>query len=416
MFSIECIKLNLRLAKILLTTALVAGCSGGGSSSGTTQPPPPTVPVIGVGPALCSNGTADGFPCRALRLHKNVGLGLLGAGTGNDIWGWTDPQDQAEYAIIGLNNGTAFVNVTDPDNPVVIGRLPTAAGSSDWRDIKVAQDHAYIVADNVGNHGMQVFDLTRLRGASVGQNFVPDTVYGDFRTAHNLAINEATHFAYAVGSNTCSGGLHMIDISTAKNPLFAGCHVADGETHDAQCVTYSGPDTDYTGREICFNSNEDHVAIVDVSVKSSTLTLATFTYSQLGYVHQGWLTEDQRFLFIGDEADEQTFSTNTRTLVFDVSDLDSPVFRYAHTATTRSIDHNLYVRGNRLYQANYSSGLRILEFSDPSIDTLNEIAWFDTRPEDDDVSFTGAWSVYPYFASGNLIVSDTRRGLFIVSF
>ena len=76
----------------------------------------------------------------------------------------------------------------------------------------------------------------------------------------------------------------------------------------------------------------------------------------------------------------------------------------------------MYVAGNRLFQANYSSGLRVLECTDRSTDTLSEVASFDTRPEDNAVSFNGAWSVYPYFGSGTIIVSDVQRGLFVLSF
>jgi choice-of-anchor B domain-containing protein len=368
-----------------------------------------------VGPAACIAGRADGYPCSGIRLRKNVTLAQLGGGTGNDVWGWVDPLNGDEYAIIGLNNGVAFVDVTVPDIPIVVGRMATQTGSSVWRDIKVAQDHAYVVADNVGNHGMQVFDLTRLRGAGPNQVFLPDVVYGDFGSAHNLAINEQTNYAYAVGSNTCGGGLHMIDISAPINPVFAGCHSVDGDTHDAQCVLYTGPDPDHAGKEICFNANEDHVVIVDVTNKPAPVTLADFVYPNLGFVHQNWLTEDQRFMLLGDELDEQLTGQRTRTLVFDVSDLDAPVFLYGHLAATASVDHNLYVRGNRVYQANYTAGLRILEFTNLATDTLTQVAYFDTRPENDAVTFDGAWSVYPFLPSGVILVSDIQRGLFILS-
>ena len=180
-------------------------------------------------------------------------------------------------------------------------------------------------------------------------------------------------------------------------------------------MTYDGPDTDHVGSEICFNSNEDHVAIVDVTDKSSPQTLSTFVYANLGFVHQNWLSEDQHYLFIGDEFDELNAGVPTSTVVADVGDLDAPVVAFIHEAGTASVDHNMYVRGNLLYQANYSSGLRVLEFGDLSTDTLNEVAFFDTRPQDDAPNLGGAWSVYPYFASGVLVVSDTLGGLFVVS-
>jgi choice-of-anchor B domain-containing protein len=338
----------------------------------------------------------------------------MGGTEGNDIWGWVDAQTGNEYALMGLSNGTAFVDVSDPEAPVFLGRLPTQTVEVLWRDIKVYQDHAYIVSDNGGAHGMQVFDLTRLRGQAAPQTFMADVVYGDFEEAHNIAINEDSGFAYAVGTETCGGGLHMIDISTPINPLFAGCYDTVG-THDTQCVTYQGPDAAHVNREICFNSNGGHVEIVDVTDKSAPVKLSTITYPQVGFVHQGWLTEDHQFFLLNDEGDENEFAVLTTTHVFDFSDLDAPAYIYPYRATTSTVDHNLYVLGNRVFEANYSSGLRVLEFVDLANSDLMEIAFFDTFPASNAPNTLGAWSVYPYLPSGNIIVSDSTTGLFILS-
>jgi len=364
---------------------------------------------------VCAGGDAGGFACSGVDLRSRLPISAMDGVGGNDIWGWFDAQEGREYALMGLRNGTAFVDVTDPENPVFLGRLPTQTSSSIWRDIKVYQDHAYIVADGAGAHGMQVFDLTRLRGVRTAQDWLPDTVYGDFANAHNLAINEDTGFAYAVGTNTCSGGLHMIGLADPGNPLFAGCHPVTPDTHDAQCVVYGGPDANFAGREICFNSNENHVEVADVTNKGNPVTVSQSAYPQLGFVHQAWLTEDQRFLFVGDELDEPNFGVPTRTHVFDVSDLSSPQYLYPYEAATTSIDHNLYVLGNRVYQANYSAGLRVLEFGDLANGEIAEIAFFDTVPETGVGSFDGAWSVYPYLPSGTIIVSDGIHGLFVLT-
>ena len=154
-----------------------------------------------------------------------------------------------------------------------------------------------------------------------------------------------------------------MDIRTPNNPLFAGCHDTV-RTHDTQCVVYRGPDAEHRDRQICFSSNGNHVEEVDVTDKFAPLTLSSSTYPQLAYVHQGWLTEDHRFFLLGDELDESSFGLSTRTHVFDVSDLDAPAHLFAHDLGTRAIDHNLYVRDNRVYEANYTSGLRVLELGD----------------------------------------------------
>ena len=395
-------------------TLSLAAC-GGSSGGPTTGPPPPPPPSLSTGPEACTGGDAGGFACSGIDLRSRVPINEMDGNGGNDIWGWVDAQTSREYALMGLRNGTAFVDITDPEAPVFLGRLPTQTSSSIWRDIKVYQDHAYIVADGAGPHGMQVFDLTRLRGVTAPQAWLPDIVYGDFQNAHNLAINEDTGFAYAVGTNTCGGGLHMIDLADPGNPMFAGCHLVTPDTHDAQCVVYEGPDGNFAGREICVNSNENHVEIADVTNKSDPVQLSATAYPQLGFVHQAWLTEDHRFLFVGDELDEANFGVPTRTHVFDVSNLASPQYLYPYEAATSTVDHNLYVLGNRVFQANYSAGLRVLEFGDLASQEIAEIAFFDTVPQSGVGSFDGAWSVYPYLPSGTIIVSDGIYGLFVLT-
>jgi choice-of-anchor B domain-containing protein len=400
---------NFSLLAILL---IAAGCSSSSSGGGNTTEPPPTEPP-------------PTEPPPPPPLRSRVPNNEMGGGDGNDIWGWVDPMNDDEYAIMGLTNGTAFVDVTDPENPVFIGHLATNTVDSSWRDMKVYMDHAYIVADGAGAHGMQVFDLTRLRTAVPPENFMPDTVYTDFGNSHNIAINEATGFAYAVGTDTCDEGLHMVDITTPNSPMFAGCY-DEQDIHDTQCVTYMGPDMDHAGSELCFNSASSNTAnnlpigthnvgIVDVTNKAAPVTIFERDYPEAGFAHQGWLTDDHRFFLLGDEADETGLSVPTRTLVFDVSDLDAPVFVAAYEAATASIDHNLYIVGNRVYQANYTSGVRILEFGDLAMMDIMEIAFFDTFPDSAGASFDGLWSVYPYFPSGNIIASDRANGLFILT-
>ena len=406
----------LKPASGVVWTLLACGCGDGGNGGDDALPETPVTPAppFGSETVQCENGRAGEYPCSGVALRSRVTLATMGGNRGNDIWGWVDAQTDREYALMGMSNGTAFVDVTEPENPRALGILPTRTVASIWRDIKVYRDHAYVVADNAGAHGMQVFDLTRLRDAVPSERFMSDTVYVDFENAHNLAIDEDTGFAYAVGTNTCGHGLHIIDIRTPNNPLFAGCH-STVTTHDTQCVVYDGPDAQHLGREICVSSNENHLEVVDVTVKSAPATISSTVYEQTGFVHQGWLTEDHRYVLLGDELDEIFFSVPTRTLVFDMADLDSPQYVYTYEAATASTDHNMYVSGNRVFQANYSSGLRILEFADLANRDLREIAWFDTYPEGNDDGFDGAWSVYPYLDSGVIIVSDQTNGLFVLS-
>jgi choice-of-anchor B domain-containing protein len=410
--------------------------------------------------AKCENGKAAIYPCKNVDLASFVPLGFLGGASGNDVWGWTDPENGDEYAIMGTSTSTAFVRVTDPKNPVLVGVLPTR-GTPDlvlWRDIKVYKDHAFIVSE-ISRSGLQVFDLTRLRGRMAPTEFTADATYDGFSGAHNISINTESGTAYAVGvgdaienrtfvrraddpaSEDCrngtradggeNGGLHMIDIKDPKNPTFLGCALVndlnDGDdiesnnySHDVECVNYDGPDADYAGREICFGSNENAVVIYDVTDKSSPRVISATTYPTANYTHQGALTEDKRYFLFGDELDETGEGVNTTTYILDVQDLDNPPTPKAFTHATKAIDHNMYVHGNRAFQSNYVEGLRILEFDNASLAAgqLNEVGFFDVVPGVDIAEYAGTWSNYRFPGSGTTVVSaieNQASGMFILT-
>ncbi|MEM8999102.1 MAG: choice-of-anchor B family protein [Bacteroidota bacterium] len=365
----------------------------------------------------CENGMVNNFSCNGYDLLGQVSLSTFSASSGNDIWGWTDPTTAKEYALVGLDDGTAFVDVSDDENLVYLGKLPTATVSSTWRDIKVYQNHAFIVSEAAG-HGMQVFDLTRLRSViDPPETFSADTRYTNIGNAHNIVINEEIGYAYPVGTqrnDAFNGGVHFVNIQNPTNPVGVGGYGNNGYTHDAQVVTYNGPDMDYAGREILVGANETQIAIVDITSKTNPTEVATLSYGNLGYTHQGWFTDDHRYYILGDELDEINFGFNSRTLVFDLSDLENPIIHTTYTGPTSAIDHNGYVLGNEFFLSNYTAGIRVLDISAISSGTITEKGHFDTYPSNDTPSFDGVWSVYPYFDSGKIIVNDINSGLFVI--
>lgn len=365
----------------------------------------------------CENGMAGIYPCNGYDLLARVSLSDFGATKGNDIWGWTDRSTEKEYAIVGLNNGTAFVDITDTENLNYLGKLPTATIDSPWRDIKVYQNYAFIVSE-ADNHGMQVFDLTKLRTVTnAPQNFTVDAHYTGFGNAHNIVINEDTGFAYVVGTergDAFLGGAHFVNIQDPMNPVAAGGYAANGYTHDAQVVTYMGSDSDYTGKEIFIGANEDQVVIVDVTDKLNPVEIATVIYPSIQYTHQGWFTEGQKYFLLGDELDETNLGFKSRTLVFDFTDLDNPVLFHTHLGETSAIDHNGYVKGNSFFLANYTAGIRVLDITDIQTKSITEEGFFDTYPAHNNADFNGVWSIYPYFNSGKIVIGDINRGLFVV--
>ncbi|MBT8206710.1 MAG: choice-of-anchor B family protein, partial [Acidimicrobiia bacterium] len=194
-------------------------------------------------------------------------------------------------------------------------------------------------------------------------------------------------------------------------------------THDAQCVTYSGPDADYQGREICFNSNEDTLTVFDmtdlVNGTGPAVMLSRETYPGASYTHQGWLTADQSRFVLGDETDELDSVTgadphNTYTFIWDVEDLNAVSLINTYVGPSGAIDHNIYIKDGFVYEANYTEGLRILDAANIETGDLTEVAYFDTHPSDNSTVYAGAWSSYPFFESGTIVVSNIEDGLFVL--
>ena len=362
----------------------------------------------------CINGMAGGYPCENVEMFSFTAGVDLGGGSMNDIWGWVDPSDGTEYVILGRTNGTAFIDISDPLNPVNVGNLPTATYSSTWRDIKVHNNHAFIVSE-ASDHGMQVFDLTTLSTITTPPvELEADYVYTGWGNAHNIVINESTARAYGVGTDTFDGGLHILDISNPTEPTLIGEFSNDGYTHDAQVVSYTGPDTNYQGKEIAFCCNENTVTVVDVTDPSDAVMISSNSYEFVNYTHQGWLTEDQTYFIVNDELDEQELGVNTTSFIWDMTDLSSPQIIGTFVSETSAIDHNLYVHNGLVYQSNYRAGLRILDTENIASGELEEVGFFDVYPSSNAPQFNGSWSNYPYFPSGVIAVSHIEEGLFLL--
>ena len=334
--------------------------------------------------------------------------------TGNDCWGYVSPSGR-EYAIIGLEKGFGIVEVTNPTSPTIIKTIkgPTSL----WHDVKVIGSVAYGVSE--GGAGMQVMDLSRIDEGEV--THVQNRMHAGHSTTHNIASNTDTGYLYLCGPNIANGGLVAVSTEDPLNPTIVGAW-PDMYVHDAQVVSYKeGP---YAGREIAFcasgfgnGSGDTALRIVDVTDKTNMHTIGFVEWAQSQYSHQCWLTEDRKFLLLGDELDNYPGVGTPgpmRTIVFDVQDPFNPLFKGTFGNGLNNIDHNQYVRNGKSFQADYTTGLRVFDVSDPL--AAFQVAWFDTHPETDAAEFEGAWSVYPFFESGSILISDINRGLFVVRF
>ena len=374
-------------------------------------------------PVACENGMAGPYPCSKVDMMARVPLADMGARSGNAIWGGVESAHQRELAVVGLDNGTAFVDLSRPNCPAVLGVLPSTTSRSPSRDVKVLGDYALVVAE-IQNHGMQIFDMKTLgtSGTSKSTMLTASMVYKGtteqpISNAHNIVVNEETKMVYIVGAKSCKGGMHMVDFKDPTQPKFLGCGNDQWYVHDAFCVVYKGPDTTYVGHEVCvtFNGEQSAFSIFDLNDKTKPKLISTTKYEGGAYTHQGWFTEDQTYMLLQDELDEARKGNATRTYLFNMLDLDKPVAMTPYTAPTKATDHNVYILGPYAYQSAYTAGMRILDTRQVASGKLSEVAFFDTLPSSDASDMRGAWTAFPYFKSGLVIIQTTESGLFILS-
>ncbi|HEV8112679.1 MAG TPA: choice-of-anchor B family protein [Planctomycetota bacterium] len=339
-------------------------------------------------------------------------MGVPAGGNGNSCFGYTSPSGR-EYAIIGLSTGTAFVEVTQPGNPVIVGVI--AGPQSLWRDMRTFSHYSYSVSE--GGGGVQVVDLANIDNGVVS---LVNTINDDGNSAtHTLAINPTSGYLYRSGGGSVSQGLRIYNLNAnAANPPRVGSW-NDRYSHEASIFNFTtGP---AAGRELAFvcgglnqGFSSTGLHIVDVTNKAAPTTLQFVAYANAGYCHQCWPSSDMHYLYLDDELDDQDFGITCQTRVFDISNPLAVSFVTTFTNGNTSIDHNQYTKGTTIYQSNYRSGLRVKSTSNPGTPTAPvEVAYFDTWPEDDDTQFNSLWNNYPYFQSGVIIGSDIEKGLFV---
>lgn len=387
------------------------------------------------GAADCVDGMAANYECQNVDLLFHIPLNEFSSrpGSANDIWGFQDLNNHREYILIGLQNGTAVVDVTEPTAAREIG---TVSGmSSTWRDIKVyqyfdaaaARYRAYAYVTTEASQGLQVLDLNELPTRVTLANTVTD-----FTNAHNVYLANTDYSTgvslpgvepYLVISGATDrneGAWRLLGLGTPATPtVLTASPAGTGYIHDASSVVIEDERTadcanNHNPCEVLIDFNERTVDLWDVTDKAAPAKLSSTPYPNASYTHSGWWSPDKRFVFIHDELDEMNVGLNTTVRTLNIDSLISPQLVGTHTGPTRAIDHNGFTRGNRHYVSNYRRGLVVLDASEPA--NLGEVGFFDTfaAPSDNSAQFNGAWGTYPFLPSGIIAVSDIEYGLFLL--
>ncbi len=385
----------------------------------------------------CSDGAAADYPCNNIDLLSHVPVSVLSSVSkgANDIWGHVDLNNSREYAIVGMQASIAVVDVTEPTSPMVVGEI--TGQSTSWRDIKVYQyfdsaagrfkAYAYASADSV-TEGFTIIDLNDLPESislisrNTDDNRAHNIYISNVDYTLNIPLTGAIPQLHLVGQDSNGGAFRSYALSSPQAPTASyvpseltradythdasSMHITDARA-EAECVNATA-----SGCTVMLDFNEGSMRLWDHTDTDSTSELSSTSYNEVAYTHSGWFSEDKQYAFVHDELDERNFSLNTRVMIFDISSLKTPVLAGVWTSNNGTIDHNGYVRGNRYYMSNYERGLTVLDISDPT--APEEVGFFDTYPAFNSTNFNGAWGVYPFLPSGNILVSDIQRGLFVL--
>ncbi len=310
-----------------------------------------------------------------------------------NVFGYT--KDGREYALVGGSLKTHIVEVTNPDAPVLLKSFPFV--NSLWKEIRVYQNVAYITTEGSGG-GLQIIDLSGLPGTDLPtyRYYGDGSIAGQLQTIHALQVDETKGYLYLYGANLANGGAIVCDISNPYTPVYAGQYNLN-YIHDG----YADNDTLYGG-----HISDGYFSVIDMSDKNNPVVLATQP-TPTTFTHNTWLTKDRKHLLTTDE------TTASYLTMYDISDLGDikELDRLQCTPGSGSIGHNTYVKGDYAVTAWYTDGVNIVDCTRP--ENIVQVGWYDTYSGSGS-GFDGAWGVYPYFPSGNLIVSNIDPGKIFV--
>jgi choice-of-anchor B domain-containing protein len=298
----------------------------------------------------------------------------------NDCWGYTAP-DGREYALLGVQNGTSIIDITDPPYDNEVAFIPSAG--SLWKDIKTYRQYAYVVTESPG--GMEIIDLSDLpNSASLA------ATYSGLSRSHNIYIDTTKAILYAEGEG--SQIVRTISLSDPLNPMqlsFFGI-----ECHDI-----------YARNNIAYVSEggSGSIGIYNLTNSSSPSLLRRINIPANGYVHNAWLSDDSKYLMTTEETHGKTIK------LWDVSNFGSITMTDDYIGPN-NFAHNTHIKGDFAYISHYEAGLRIVDISDPY--DIFEVGHYDTYSG----SGYGCWGAFPFFASGKVLASDVETGLYVVSF
>jgi choice-of-anchor B domain-containing protein len=394
----------------------------------------PALQKVGAAATPCTQGAAGPFPCRNLDFQSQVSLAQLSSApiSAANVWGFVDLNDNREYAVLGVRNGTAIIEVTNPASPREVVTIP--GNASPWREVKVYQTfdsvanrwraYAYVTTE-AANSGLQTIDLSGLPATAVLASTNMDTssqhtlYVSNIDYATNTALPGLEPVLYVAGSNLSGGSWRAYSLANPAAPALVGSAPSTRYMHDSTSLVVTGARAaqcapQHDPCEVLVDFNVNQVELWDVTNKIQPVLLGAATNPNNRYIHSGWPTADGMHLIFHDELEEVQLGVPTQIYTLSLADLRAPTVQISHVGSTTTTDHNGYMRGGYYYVSHYRRGVVVFDASNPN--QLVEVASFDNyvTPSSNIAGTDGTWGVYPFLPSGNLLVSDIENGLFVL--
>ncbi len=316
--------------------------------------------------------------------------------TYNEVWGYA--QNNREYAIIGTTEGTHFIDITELNEALEVDFI---AGKQQGvgvvhRDYHTYNNYLYMVCQE-GQSSLQIADLS----------YLPDSVHLIYdsdellKGAHNIFIDTTQAVLYTVFTyrDDFNGVIRLqrIDISNPTSPELIEEFNTGPYIHDLYVDN---------GLALLNRGNTD-MSIFDYNTTPASYIGSIDNYIGQGYNHSGYPTPEGDIYVMADETHGSPIK------ILDISDpTDIEVLATVSSGVNpNSIAHNQIVHQNKLYSAYYYDGIYVWSIENPQNPTL--LGFYDTCTLWHQESFEGAWGVYPFLPSGNILVSDMQTGLWV---
>ena len=309
----------------------------------------------------------------------------------SNIWGYVDTLGN-EYALVGTQEGMDIIDVTNPNNPQFRFHVP--GPNSIWREVRTHQKYAYVATE--GGGGLRIVNLSFLPDSIQYRTWTGNNaINGQLNTIHALHIDNG--FIYLYGSNLANGGAIIASLADPWDPNYVGQYNIN-YIHDG-----------IVRNDTLWGSHiyQGYFSAIDVSNKANPIVVETQN-TPTNFTHNTWKSDDDQYIFTTDE------NSNSFLACYDVHDVQNirEMDRIQITPGSGSIVHNTYIKNDYAYTSWYTDGVVITDVSRPK--NMINVGHYDTSPFSGD-GFHGAWGVYAYLPSGNILVSDIEQGMFVLT-